>query len=96
MEWTSTWSLAIAWLTSFSRCRAPDRSSDAWSYRWMSQFSWVVSLLSLALTWLTVGLGDAPAAPAEMSSPAALSIAAAANTPRRTRGDRMSRRVPTW
>ena len=53
-------------------------------------------LLSLALTWLMVGLGDAPAVPAVvMSSPAALSIAAAANTPRRMRGDRMSRRVPT-
>jgi hypothetical protein len=61
----------------------------------MSQFSWAVSLLSLALTWLTVGLGDAPAVPALISNPTALSIAAAANTPRRMRGDRMSRRVPT-
>ena len=78
------WSVLTSRLTRARRCLALLSCCSDWSYCWAAWSSWEVSRFTDFWTWLTVGLGAAPAEPAKVArAPAAITVAPMA-APRRS------------
>src|SRR6202044_3546618 len=78
------WSVLTSWLTRVRRCLALLSCCSAWSYIWAAWSCWEVSRFTDFWTWLMVGLGVAPAEPANVArAPAATTVAPIA-APRRS------------